>query len=48
MQLMSISAAAVCRDKETGAYNYQRHQPENKLLYRIVELHYPEFTAYLA
>jgi hypothetical protein len=48
MQLMSTSAAAGSRDKETGAYRYQRQQPENNLLYRIVERHYPEFTAYLA
>ena len=33
---------------EAGAYHYQRYQPENKLLYRIVERHYPAFTAYLA
>jgi len=33
---------------EAGAYRYQRHQPENNLLYRIVERHYPEITAYLA
>ena len=33
---------------EAGAYRYQRHQPENHLLYRIVKRHYPEFTAYLA
>jgi hypothetical protein len=30
---------------EAGAYRYQRHQPENNLLYRIVERHYPEITA---
>ena len=45
---MSTGAAAGCRDKEAGAYRYQRHPPENDLLYRIVERHYPEFTAYLA
>ena len=45
---MSTRAAAGCRNKEAGAYRYQRHQPENNLLYRIVERHYPEFTAYLA
>ena len=45
---MSTGAAAGCRDKEAGAYRYQRHQPENTLLYRIVERYYPEFTAYLA
>jgi len=45
---MSIRAAAGSRDKEAGAYRYQRHQPENTLLYRIVDRYYPEFTAYLA
>ena len=45
---MSTRAAAGCRNKETGAYRYQRRQPENTLLYQIVERYYPEFTAYLA
>jgi len=45
---MSIRAAAGSRDKEAGAYCYQRHRPENTLLYRIVDRYYPEFTAYLA
>ena len=45
---MSTGGAAGCRDKENGAYRYQRHQPENTLLYRIVERYYPEFTIYLA
>mgnify|MGYP001815150936 CR=1 FL=1 len=45
---MSTSAAAGSRDMEAGAYRYQRHQPENNLLYRIVERYYPEFAAYLA
>ena len=45
---MPTGTAAGSRDMEAGAYRYQRHQPENNLLYRIVERHYPEFTAYLA
>ena len=45
---MSTGAVAGSRDKEAGAYRYQRHQPENTLLYQIVERYYPEFTAYLA
>ncbi|MGB5279143.1 MAG: transposase zinc-binding domain-containing protein, partial [Gammaproteobacteria bacterium] len=45
---MSTGVAAGSRDKEAGAYHYQRHQPENTLLYQIVERYYPEFTAYLA
>jgi len=48
MQLMPTGTAAGSRDMERGAYRYQRHQPENNLLYRIVERHYREFTAYLA
>jgi hypothetical protein len=48
MQLMATRAAAGSQDKEAGAYRYQRHQPENTLLYQIVERYYPEFTAYLA
>ena len=45
---MSTGATAGSRDKEAGAYRYQRHQPENTLLYRIVDRYYPEFKAYLA
>ena len=45
---MPTGTAAGSRDMEAGAYRYQRHQPENTLLYRIVERHYPAFTAYLA
>ncbi len=41
---MSTSAAAGSRDMEAGAYRYQRHQPENNPLYRIIETHYPEFS----
>ncbi len=29
---MSTGAAAGCRDKEAGAYRYQRHPPENDLV----------------
>ena len=45
---MPTGAAAGSRDKETGVYRYQRHQPEKTLLYRIIEHYYPEFIAYLA
>jgi hypothetical protein len=48
MQLMPTGTAAGSRDFEAGAYRYQRHQPENNLLYRIVERYYSEFAAYLA
>lgn len=29
-------------------YSYARHQPENKLLYQIIEKYYPAFVAHLA
>ena len=45
---MPTGTEAGSRDMEAGAYRYQRHQPENNLLYRIVERYYPEFAAYLA
>ena len=45
---MAKRAAAGSRDKEAGAYRYQRHQPENILLCQVVERYYPDFTAYLA
>jgi hypothetical protein len=48
MQPMPTGTAAGGRDMEAGAYRYLRHQPENNRLYRIIERHYPEFTAYLA
>jgi ribosomal protein S27E len=34
------------RDRDAG--RYQRHRPEQTLLYQIVEQHYPAFTAHLA
>jgi len=45
MQLMSTRATAGCRDMEAGAYRYQRHQPENNLLYRIVARYYLRIRA---
>lgn len=35
-------------DKGLGAVRYQRHQPAQTLLYRIIEQHYPAFAACLA
>jgi hypothetical protein len=29
-------------------YSYERHQPENTLLYQIIEKYYPAFVAHLA
>jgi len=31
-----------------GAFHYQRHQPEQTLLYQIIEQYYPTFIAHLA
>ena len=31
-----------------GAHRYERHRPEQTLLYRLVEQHYPAFVAELA
>ena len=45
---MSHSATARRAGRERGAYRYQRHRPEQTLLYQIVEQHYPAFTAHLA
>ena len=40
--------AARTADEGWGADNYQRHRPEQTLLYRIIERHYPVFTDQLA
>lgn len=45
---MSPMLAARTADRGLGTYRYQRHQPENTLLYQIVEQHYPLFVTYLA
>ena len=42
---MSHSAMARSAGLERGAYRYQRHRPEQTLLYQIAEQHY---TAHLA
>ena len=41
-------AAARTADREGDAGRYQRHRPENTLLYQIVDEYYPAFTAHLA
>jgi hypothetical protein len=33
---------------EIGSFGYQRHRPEQTLLYQIVERHYPAFVEHLA
>lgn len=45
---MSHRAAAREAAPGSGVGRYLRHQPEQTLLYRIVEQHYPAFTAHLA
>jgi hypothetical protein len=39
------AARMATRDRDAG--RYQRHRPEQTLLYQIVEQHYPAFTAHL-
>ncbi|MCF1239124.1 MULTISPECIES: IS91 family transposase [Enterobacteriaceae] len=41
-----VAARMASRDENTG--RYQRHRPEQTLLYRIVEEYYPTFAAHLA
>ncbi len=40
------AARMTARDRDAG--RYQRHGPEQTLLYKIVEKYYPAFTAHLA
>jgi len=42
----TAAARTATRERDTG--RYQRHRPEQTLLYRIVEEYYPAFTAHLA
>ncbi|MEF4024299.1 MULTISPECIES: transposase zinc-binding domain-containing protein, partial [unclassified Acinetobacter] len=41
-----VAARMASRDENTG--RYQRHRPEQTLLYRIVEEYYQTFAAHLA
>jgi len=41
-------AAARTATRERDAGRYQRHRPEQTLLYQIVEAYYPAFKAHLA
>lgn len=45
---MPSSTAARNAEGDWLAGSYQRHRPEQTLLYQIVEQHYPAFTAHLA
>lgn len=42
----AAAARTATRDRDAG--RYQRHRPEQTLLYQIIEQHYPAFTAHLA
>ena len=44
---MPHTAAARTATREKDAGRYQRHRPEQTLLYQIVEAYYPAFTAHL-
>lgn len=48
MRIISPKVAARTADEGWGAHRYQRHQPEQTLLYRIIEPHYSAFTAHLS
>ena len=41
-----VAARMASRDRDAGCY--QRHRPEQTLLYWIVDEYYPAFTAHLA
>lgn len=45
---MPHTAAARTATREKDAGRYQRHRPEQTLLYRIVEQHYPVFAEHMA
>lgn len=45
---MSLAATASHAGGPSNAYLYQRHRPEQTLLYRLVEQHYPTFRSHLA
>ena len=45
---MSPARAAGTAERAAGTAPYQRHRPEHRLLYGIVEQHYPAFVAHMA
>ncbi len=45
---MPHAAAARNADRDRNAARYQRHRPEQSLLYQIIEQHYPVFSTHLA
>ena len=44
--MLQVAARTATRDEDAG--RYQRHRPEQTLLYRIVEEYYPAFAGHLA
>lgn len=44
----ALTAAASNAEGNRSLARYQRHRPEQTLLYRIIEQHYPVFTTHLA
>jgi hypothetical protein len=45
---MAHATAARTAARNRDAAHYQRHRPEQTLLYRIVEQHYPVFVEHMA
>ncbi len=45
---MSTVVTARIARADSGAFRYQRHQPEKTLLYQLVLKHYPNFSQQLA
>jgi len=45
---MALTATARNTEGEQSAGCYQRHRPEQTLLYRIVEQHYPVLIEHMA
>jgi len=39
-----MSSLALCKDSATSLPQYERHKPEQILLYQIIEQHYPAFS----
>jgi len=48
MRIMHLTAAARDAEGDRSTGRNQRHRPEQTLLYRIVEQHYPVFSTHLA
>jgi hypothetical protein len=48
MRIMSLGHAVRAAARGWDAGRYQRHRPEQTLLYRIIEQHYPAFVDHMA